>query len=194
MYLRWLLIVVAVSLAIYFFSNDGNENQARQQASLKDKAPSQSALVEPIINQAEYAREHTRNNKAKHEYTSKTNQSVSQLVAVDEGSQHAKHDHDTHSHDRDDLDQKKLELLLNKHMTNAMRDDINNALLPDGKPPVASVIDGYAHLDTSDRYASVTVAIIDDAEGVVITDFTQPLTQGVGGAQQTLQSQAAEEP
>jgi len=70
-------------------------------------------------------------------------------------------------------------LLLNKHMTNAVRDDINNALMPGGKPPVLSMRDGNADLDTSDRYASVTVAIIDDTEGVVITDFTQPLSQGV---------------
>ena len=80
-----------------------------------------------------------------------------------------------HSHDR--IDQEKLERLIDKHISDDMRAEINEALRPGGQPPRIVEIDGHRVLDTSDRAATVMVGIIDEEEGLIVTDFMQPLPE-----------------
>lgn len=79
-------------------------------------------------------------------------------------------------HGLDDIDGEELTRLIDKHITQEMRRDINQALRPDDKDPKILSKHGVPFLDTSDRFHSVVVAMVDEEEGLVVTDITQPLS------------------
>ncbi len=91
----------------------------------------------------------------------------------------ANHDH-SHHHSHDIIDQEKLDALIDKHINDEMRAEINEALKPGNRAPRIVEVDGHRVLDTSDRAGTVMVGIIDEDEGLIVTDFTQPLPDKAG--------------
>lgn len=73
------------------------------------------------------------------------------------------------------IDDKKLAELIDKHISPAMRAEINEMLMPGGKPPDLIERGDEKILDTSDRAGSVVVGIIDENDELIVTDFTNPL-------------------
>jgi hypothetical protein len=86
-----------------------------------------------------------------------------------------RHAHDAHHDVANNFDESRLQELIDRHIGPEMRREINQALRPNNQPPTAYQQGQRWVLDTSDRAASVMVAMIDDNGELIITDFMQPL-------------------
>ncbi|MBT8139644.1 MAG: hypothetical protein KJP25_07735 [Gammaproteobacteria bacterium] len=75
------------------------------------------------------------------------------------------------------LSDAELSALLQRRLTPAMRDEINQQLQPGKQAPQLRQGRYGSYLDMSDRASSVVIAVIDDDGSTVVTDITAPLPE-----------------
>ena len=102
-----------------------------------------------------------------------TDPSLQIKQAATGGHQHAQHAHTASSLSSPSAEE--IAALLDKHLTPAMREEINDMLSPPPQGHEVVIDKNGGHVEMGSTAATVMVAVIDDSGNTVVTDIVTPL-------------------